>query len=67
MESYMDGSFFGNVIVANNNIIGPFSLTGLEPNDYYLIVEDTFDDCLFTIPFTINPPAEPLVSVDIFP
>ena len=58
---------FGNVIVANNNIIGPFSLTGLEPNDYYLIVEDTFDDCLFTIPFTINPPAEPLVSVDISP
>jgi len=57
---------FGNVIVANNNIIGPFSLTGLEPNDYYLIVEDTFDDCLFTIPFTINPPAEPLVSVDTF-
>ena len=55
---------FGNVIVANNNITGPFSLTGLEPNDYYLIIEDTFDDCLFTIPFTINEPADPSITID---
>ena len=28
---------FGNVASINNNISGPFSLTDLSPNDYYIM------------------------------
>lgn len=57
---------FGNIAAVNNNITGPFSLTGLSPNDYYVIVEDTFDGCLFTIPFTVETPEDPIVDVQVF-
>ena len=57
---------FGNIAAVNNNITGPFSLTGLSPNDYYVIVEDTFDGCLFTIPFTVETPEDPIVDVQTF-
>jgi len=57
---------FGNITAVNNNITGPFSLTGLSPNDYYVIVEDTFDGCLFTIPFTVETPEDPIVDVQVF-
>ena len=57
---------FGNVASINNNISGPFSLTDLSPNDYYIIVEDTFDGCLFTIPFTVEVPEDPIVDIQVF-
>ena len=57
---------FGNIAAINNNITGPFSLTGLSPDDYYVIVEDTFDGCLFTIPFTVETPEDPIVDVQVF-
>ena len=47
-------------------ISGPFSLTDLSPNDYYIIVEDTFDGCLFTIPFTVEVPEDPIVESRVF-
>ena len=41
-------------------------MTDLSPNDYYIIVEDTFDGCLFTIPFTVEVPEDPIVDIQVF-